>query len=62
MPAPEREGVGRDGNRGEQERGLRREAGKRRRRRKGARREEAGEKDGRDGGQFSGLVPLLGLA
>lgn len=50
MPASEREGVGRDGKRGEQERGLRREAGKRRRRRKGARREEAGEKDGREGG------------
>lgn len=63
MPAPGKGGGGRDGNRGEQERGLRREAGKETKAQKGGKGERRQEKRrGGMGVKFSGLVPLLGLA
>lgn len=60
MPAPEREGVGRDGNRGEQERGLRREA--ERRSRKGGKERGGRRKDAEGWGAVLRPGPFTGLS
>lgn len=63
-PAPEREGVGREGKKGRVGAGAKEGGGQdgaRKRRRKGAR--ESGQKaktEGSEGGSSSGLAPLLG--
>lgn len=63
-PAPEREGVGREGKKGRARAGAKEGGGQdgaRKRRRKGERESAQKEKtEGREGGSSSGLAPLLG--